>query len=141
MTVRTNTGQPSAGKDAGEGAFMSTNDTYLAIFLGKKTSPRRQAWDALSNEERNLKEQEGIAAWGGWIAKYQKAIVNEGGPLGKTKRVSREGVSDVTNELAVFMVVRATSLEAAAKMFEGHPHFTIFPGEAIEVMPLLPIPN
>jgi len=35
---------------------------------------------------------------------------------------------------------RAT-LHEAAKMFEAHPHFTIFPGEAVEVMPLRPVPG
>lgn len=29
---------------------MSTNDTFLAIFLGSKTSPRMKAWNALSEE-------------------------------------------------------------------------------------------
>jgi hypothetical protein len=120
---------------------MSTNDTYLAVFLGSQTSPRRNVWNAMSDHERKMKEQEGLAAWKAWSEKHQGAIVNEGGPLGKTKRVSREGVADVANELAVFIVVRASSHEAAAKMFENHPHFTIFPGEAIEVMPLLPIPG
>jgi hypothetical protein len=38
-------------------------------------------------------------------------------------------------------VVRAESHEAAAKLFENHPHFTHFPGESIEVMPVLPIPG
>ena len=38
------------------------------------------------------------------------------------------------------MAVRADSHEAAAKLFENHPHFTIFPGESVEVMPVLPIP-
>jgi hypothetical protein len=37
-------------------------------------------------------------------------------------------------------VVRADSPEAAAKIFEKHPHFVIFPGDAVEVMPVLPIP-
>ncbi|MDR3462508.1 MAG: hypothetical protein P4L76_09375 [Beijerinckiaceae bacterium] len=36
---------------------------------------------------------------------------------------------------------RAESPEAAAKLFENHPHFTIFPGESVEVMPVLPIPG
>ena len=27
------------------------------------------------------------------------------------------------------------------KLFEGHPHFTIFPGYAVEVMPVLPMPG
>ena len=31
---------------------MSTNETYLAVFLGSKTSPRMAAWNALPEEER-----------------------------------------------------------------------------------------
>ena len=30
---------------------MSTNDTFLAIFLGSKTSPRMTAWNGLSEED------------------------------------------------------------------------------------------
>jgi hypothetical protein len=45
------------------------------------------------------------------------------------------------NEMGAFMVVRAESQEAAAKLFEKHPHFTIFPGESVEVMPVPPIPG
>jgi hypothetical protein len=41
---------------------MSTNDTFLAIFLGSKTSARITAWNALSEEARHTKMQEGIAA-------------------------------------------------------------------------------
>jgi hypothetical protein len=26
-------------------------------------------------------------------------------------------------------------------LFEGHPHFAIFPGDSVEVMPVLPIPG
>ena len=64
-----------------------------------------------------------------------------GGPLGKTKRVDSSGVADISNELAGFTVVRAASHEAAAKLFENHPHFAIFPGERVVVMPVLPIPG
>ena len=63
-----------------------------------------------------------------------------GGPLGKTKKVASSGIADISNELGAFTVVRAASHEAAAKMFENHPHFAIFPGEAVEIMPVLPIP-
>ena len=31
--------------------------------------------------------------------------------------------------------------QAAAKLFEKHPNFTIFPGESVEVMPVLPTPG
>ena len=33
------------------------------------------------------------------------------------------------------------SHEAAALMFDQHPHFTIFPGDSVEVMPVLAIPG
>ena len=32
---------------------MNTNDTFLAIFLASKTSPRMAAWNALSEEARH----------------------------------------------------------------------------------------
>ena len=42
---------------------MSTNGTYLAVFLGSKASPSMAAWNALPEPERLAKQQEGIAAW------------------------------------------------------------------------------
>ncbi|HET9144956.1 MAG TPA: hypothetical protein VFN81_02565 [Sphingomicrobium sp.] len=119
---------------------MSANDTYLAIFLGSKTSARMKAWIALPEAERRAKEQQGIAAWKAWMEKHQAAVSTMGGPLGKTKTITERGIEDVSNAMGAFMVVRADSHEAAAKLFENHPHFTIFPGESIEVMPVLPIP-
>ena len=117
-----------------------SNDTYLAVFLGSKTSPQMAAWNALPEPERNKREREGIAAWKAWVEKHHGAILEMGGPLGKTKRVDAKGVADIANELGGFTVVRAASHEAAAKMFENHPHFAIFPGERVEIMPVLPIP-
>jgi len=118
---------------------MST-DTFLAVFLGSKTSPKMAAWNALPEGERRAREQKGIAAWKAWVEKHQGAIAEMGGPLGKTKKVDQGGISDISNPIGAFTVVRAASHEAAAKMFEGHPHFSIFPGEAVEIMPVLPIP-
>jgi len=37
--------------------------------------------------------------------------------------------------------VKADSHDAAAKLFEKHPHFTIFPGDSVEIMEILPIPG
>jgi hypothetical protein len=119
---------------------MST-DTYLAVFLGSKTGPRMAAWNALSEAERKTREQQGIAAWKAWVEKHQGAIQAMGGPLGKTKKVDSAGIADISNQMGAFTVVRAASHEAAAKMFENHPHFAIFPGETVEIMPVLTIPG
>jgi hypothetical protein len=42
--------------------------------------------------------------------------------------------------MAAFTVVQAESQEAAARLFLNHAHFTIFPGEGVEVMEVLAIP-
>jgi hypothetical protein len=120
---------------------MNAKNTFLAVFLGSKTSPQWAAWNALSEEERRAKEQQGMAAWQAWVEKHHDAIVEMGGPLGKTKKVDQRGIADVSNQMGAFTVIRADSHEAAAKLFEKHPHFTIFPGETVEIMPVLPIPG
>jgi len=114
---------------------MSTNDTFLAVFLGSKTSAKMAAWIALPEAERRAREQQGMAAWKAWVEKHQAAIVAMGGPLGKTKKIDSNGIADIANEMGAFTVVRAGSHEAAAKLFENHPHFAIFPGERVEIMP------
>jgi hypothetical protein len=120
---------------------MTANNTYLAVFLGSKTSARRRAWDALSEGARRAKEREGIAAWKAWVENHHAAIVAMGGPLGKTKKVTERGIEESSNDMGAFVVVLADSHEAAAKLFEKHPHFTIFPGDCVEIMPVLPIPG
>jgi hypothetical protein len=120
---------------------MTADNTYLAIFLGSKDSASWKAWNALPEAERQARQREGMAAWKAWAEKHQAAIAGMGGPLGKTKRVSLQGIEDVSNELGAYTVVRAESHEAAAKLFENHPSFAIFPGDCVEVMPILPIPG
>jgi hypothetical protein len=111
---------------------------FLAVYLGTESSMAQ--WKALDEAERRRREKEGMEAWGQWVRQHEAAIVEQGTPLGKTKRVAAQGLSDVRNELTAWTVVEADSHEAAARLFEGHPHFTIFPGEAVEIMECLPLP-
>ncbi|WP_407156682.1 hypothetical protein [Bradyrhizobium sp. STM 3557] len=121
--------------------MTDNTNTYLAVFLGSRTSARWKAWEALPEAERQATMQRGMAAWHAWVDQHKDAIVGMGGPLGKTKKVDKDGVTDISNEMSGFTVVRAASHEDAAKMFENHPHFAIFPGERVEIMPVLPIPG
>ena len=120
---------------------MISNQTFLAVFLGSKNSRRWKAWEALSEPERGARARDGMAAWHAWAEKHKNDIVTMGGPLGKTKKVSEGGIEDVSNAFGAFTIVTAASHEAAAKLFEGHPHFAIFPGDCVEIMPVLPIPG
>lgn len=112
---------------------------YLAIYLG--TADALNKWKGLSESERKQREQAGMKAWGDWMAKHKQSILVEGGPLGKTKHISPSGIQDVKNNMTGYIVIQAESQEAAARLFENHPHFTIFPGDSVEVMECLPIPG
>ena len=112
---------------------------YMAVFTGSSAS--MDAWKSLDAQERQRREQAGMAAWNEWVERHQAAIADGGAPLGKTLRVDRAGIAATRNNLAAYTVVQAESQEAAAAMFEGHPHFTIFPGDGVEVMECLPIPG
>ena len=116
---------------------MPATGHYLAVFTSNKTSPKWRVWQTMTAAEMAAMDEVGLAALEAWDEAHRDVIVYQGGPLGPTKRVSDDGIADVVNELTVFMVVRAESHEAAARLFEGHPHCTIFPCDAVEVMPLL----
>lgn len=112
---------------------------FAAVFLGSDKS--MSAWHQLDAQTRAAREQEGMQAWGAWVEKHKGSIVEMGSPLGKTKLVNKAGVSDTKNMLTAYTVVQAESHQAAAEMFRNHPHFSIFPGDAVEVMECLPIPG
>ena len=110
---------------------------FLAIYIGTA----HPEWNRMDEGKRKKLEASGINAWGEWMMAHQGAIVDQGSPLGKTKRTAAQGVSDTRNNMTGYIVVQAESHEAAARMFENHPHFTIFPGDSVEIMECLPIPG
>jgi transcription antitermination factor NusG len=114
---------------------------FLAIFLGAPGSPKFAQFMAMEESKRKQVEAQGIKAWTDWMKMHSAVIVETGGPLGKTKKASAQGISDVKNNLSGYVVVKAESHDAAAKLFEKHPHFSIFPGDSVEIMEVLPIPG
>ena len=112
---------------------------FLATYMGSASAIAE--WKKMDEDKRKQREAAGMEAWVKWGTVNQKFIVDQGTPLGKTKRVSKQGISDTKNEIAGYTIVQAESHEAAAKLFENHPHFTIFPGHSVEVMECLPMPE
>jgi hypothetical protein len=114
---------------------------YLAVYIGTAAARERSRWDALDAESRRALEGEGMKAWAQWGAANAAAIVEHGAPLGKTKRASRDGIGDIQNAMVGYVIVQAESHEAAAKLFDHHPHFAVFPGDSVEIMECLPLPG
>ncbi len=114
---------------------------FMALYTGSPQAAAASGWDKLDETTRKAREREGMEAWGAWQEKNKASVVVAGGPLGKTKRADKSGVSDTSNAIAGYIIIEAPSHEAAAKLFENHPHFAIFPGEAVEIMPCMAIPT
>ena len=114
---------------------------FMAVFIGTPESREKSGWDRLDEATRKAREAEGMKAWMDWASTHANVIADGGGPLGKTKRTASNGVSDIKNNMAGYTIVKAETHEAAARLFENHPHFTIFPGDSVEIMECLPIPG
>ena len=113
--------------------------TFLAVFTGAPDAMAKFAeLDEATRKDRSAK---GMEAWKKWGADHAERIVYSGGPLGKTKKVGPNGIADIRNAMAAFTIVKAASHEDAAAMFAGHAHFTLFPGDGVEVMECLPAPD
>ena len=74
-----------------------------------------------------------MAKWGAWIGGLGDAVVNPAIPLGMSKTVSADGVSDDggSNPLSGFSIVKADSMDAALGMAKGCPHLEL--GGTLEV--------
>ncbi len=113
---------------------------FLAVYIGTAEAFKKYQQKFSDPEQRKAREKAGMEAWMKWGTTHAKSIVDGGAPLGKTKRIAADGIADTRNNLTGYTIVQAESHEAAARMFENHPHFTIFPGDSVEIMECLPLP-
>jgi hypothetical protein len=114
---------------------------FLAIYIGTASAFEKSRWNTMDEKKRKELEEAGVKAWIEWGTVNEKSIFDTGTPLGKTKRASAQGISDIKNDMTGYVIVQADSHEAATKIFENHPHFTIFPGDSVEIMECLPLPG
>ena len=71
-------------------------------------------------------------AWMGWAKKSGTALVEMGAPLGDSTLI--KGTAG-QGHIGGYSIVQAESLDAAKKLFEGHPHFEA-PSASIELLEL-----
>lgn len=65
---------------------------------------------------------------------------DRGGMVGKTTRVTKDGIAGTVAPFCGYIVVEAETIEAAARLFENHPHSSVFPGDGVDIMPFLTEP-
>lgn len=111
---------------------------FLAIYTMQPEDLAR--FRRMPKAEQDAVDAKGVPQWIAWEAANAAAFRDRGGMVGKTLRVTREGAAPATNAICGYVVVEAETIEAAAKIFENHPHFSIFPGDAIDIMPFVTEP-
>lgn len=64
-----------------------------------------------------------MAAWQAWLGGMGDALVNPGAPVGMSKTVSANGITDDggANPLSGFTVVKANDIAAACELAKGCP--------------------
>ena len=109
---------------------------FLVLY---KASP--EAFQQMMKSATPEQQRAGTEAWMNWSKKAASSIVDMGGPLGKSVRVTKGGGSTaVANDLGGFSIMQAESKEALAASMKEHPHFMV-PDSSIEIVELLPIPG
>ncbi len=108
---------------------------FLAVYTMKPEDLAH--FHSLPKPEQDAIDAAGLPLWMEWQERNAKSLPDRGGMVGKTRRVTRDGIADAVNPFCGYIVVEAESIDAAARLFENHPHFTVFPGDGVDIMPFV----
>lgn len=111
---------------------------FLAVYTMKAENVTR--FRELPKVEQDAIDNAGLPAWAAWEGKNAAALIDRGGMVGKTTRITRDGIAPAKNDFCGYVIVEAETAEAAARLFEDHPHFNIFPGDGVDIMPFVTEP-
>ena len=108
---------------------------FVAVYTMKPED--LAAFRARPKSEQEAIDKVGLEAWEEWAKRNAAAIVATDVMVGKTRRVTKSGIADAQNQIVGFLIVEAADIAAAAGLFQDHPHITVFPGDGIDVMPVV----
>jgi len=108
---------------------------FLAVYTMKPEDLAR--FRSLPKAEQNAIDAVGFQQWVDWEERNATFFPDRGGMVGRTTRVTKDGIAQAVNPFCGYIVVEADTIDAAARLFENHPHFTVFPGDGVDIMPFL----
>jgi hypothetical protein len=67
--------------------------------------------------------QQAMAAFGQWVSKTGKALIDPGAPLGPSKTVSKGSITDgpASGPLGGYSIIEADDLDGAVELVRDHP--------------------
>lgn len=108
---------------------------FLAVYTMKPEDLAR--FRSLPKLEQDAIDAVGLKQWTDWEEGNAAFFHDRGGMVGTTTRVTKDGIAKAVNPFCGYIVVEADSIDTAACLFEKHPHFTVFPGDGVDIMPIL----
>jgi hypothetical protein len=101
---------------------------FMVLYM-MPTEAMQEAMKTMTPEEQKA----GTEAWNNWMEAHKADLADPGAPLGKNKRITKEGVADTHNDVGGYTIVQADSHDEAVKLVQDSPNLDM-PGAYMEVM-------
>ena len=108
---------------------------FLAVYTIKPEDVT--SFRSLPKAEQDAIDAIGVKQWAAWEERNAASILDRGGMVGKTTRITKDGVTKAVNPFCGYLVIEADTADAAARLFHDHPHITVFPGDGVDIMPFV----
>lgn len=108
---------------------------FLAVYT--MTSESLARFRRLPKSEQDAIDAAGLPLWTEWEARNAAFLFSGGGMVGKTTRVTKDGIAAAVNDFCGYVIIEAETIDAAAQLFRDHPHLTVFPGDGVDIMPFV----
>lgn len=106
-------------------------------FLVLYNAPIAAFDEAMKNMTPEAAKQQN-EVWTKWMDEHKDIFLDIGAPLGKNKRFTLSGLTDVRNEVGGYSIVKAETAEEVSKIFAGMPMFGM-QGAYVEIMECMPM--
>ncbi len=104
---------------------------FVVLYMASEGDFKKAMADMPKMSPEEMKKS--MEEWTEWM-RAKGGVVDMGAPLGKTMKVTTDGVEPMRNEIGGYSIIEAGSHEEAAKKMQDSPHFKMMPGGWIEVM-------
>jgi len=101
---------------------------FLAVYTIKPEDVA--SFRSLPKTEQDAIDAIGVKQWAAWEERNAVSILDRGGMVGKTTRITRDGVAKAVNPFCGYLVVEAETADAAARLSTTTPTSRSFPATA-----------
>ena len=95
-----------------------------------------EAMKKMMTESTPEDRQKGMDEWKSWMAAHAADMADMGGPVGKNSHVTKEGATEMSNDIAGYTVFQSESKEALTALLADNPHFSM-PGATVDMMEIV----